>query len=80
MIRGSSDWADAKLAERQAFNRISEARSQADWLKAWQTWTSTLERLRRQARYPDPALAAEAVSEFESQSEQSVQRSYTNRL
>jgi hypothetical protein len=42
MIGGFSDWADAKLAEREAFNRISEARSQADWLKAWQTWTSTL--------------------------------------
>jgi hypothetical protein len=67
-----SDYADAKLAERQAFNRISEARSQADWLEAWQAWTSTLQRLRQQARDPDRAPAAEPVSEFELQSEQSV--------
>ena len=49
----SSDWADAKLAERQAFKRISEARNQADWLRAWETWTSTLQRLRKQARHPE---------------------------
>jgi hypothetical protein len=52
-MRVSSDWADAKLAERQAFSQISEARSQADWLKAWETWTSTLQRLRKQARRPE---------------------------
>jgi hypothetical protein len=66
-----SDWAAAKLAERQAFNRISEARSQADWLKAWEIWTSTLQRLRHQARHPEPAPAAE--TEFELQFEQSAQ-------
>ena len=63
-----SEWAAAKLAERQAFNRISEARSQADWIEAWATWTSTLQRLRQEARHPDPAPAAEPESEFELQS------------
>jgi hypothetical protein len=67
-----SDWADARVAERQAFNRISEARSQGDWLKAWQAWSSTLQRLRQQARYIDPAPAAEPDLELELRSDQSV--------
>jgi hypothetical protein len=49
----SSDWADAKLAERQAFDRISEVRSQADWLKAWRTWTLAVQGLRQTARHPE---------------------------
>jgi hypothetical protein len=65
-----SDWADAKLAEREAFSRISEARSQADWLNAWHRWTSTLQRLRQQARRPE--LATEPESEFKLQSDESV--------
>jgi hypothetical protein len=67
-----SDWADARVAERQAFNRISEARSQGDWLKAWQAWSSTLQRLRQQARHVDPAPEAEPDLEFELRSDQSV--------
>jgi hypothetical protein len=66
----SSDWADAKVAKRQAFNRISEARSQGDWLKAWQAWSSTLQMLRQQVRHQVPP--AEPDLEFELQSEQSV--------
>ena len=65
-----SDWAEAKLAETQAFKRISEARSQPDWLKAWATWTSAVQRLRRLARHPEPATEDE--SKFELQPEQSV--------
>jgi hypothetical protein len=65
-----SDWAEAKLAESQAFKRISEARSQADWLEAWGTWTSTIQRLRQLARHPEPATEAE--SEFELQAAQFV--------
>jgi hypothetical protein len=72
MDGGSSNWAGAKLAEREAFNRISEARSQADWLKAWQAWSSTLQTLRRQARNGDPVLADEPEPAFELQSERSV--------
>jgi hypothetical protein len=49
----ASDWADAKLVERQAFDRISEARSQADWLKAWTTWTLTVQVLRQIAKHPE---------------------------
>jgi hypothetical protein len=66
----SSDWAEAKQAERQAFNRISDAGNQADWLKAWETWGSALQRLRQQARRPEPA--AEPESEIMLQSEESV--------
>ena len=65
----SSDWADAKLAERQAFNRVSEARSQADWLKAWTTWTSTIHILRQKAKHPGfervPALEPESEVELQ---------------
>ena len=66
----SSIWAEAKQAERQAFNRISDASSQADWLKAWETWASALQRLRQQARHPEPA--AEPETEFNLQSDESV--------
>jgi hypothetical protein len=66
----SSNWAEAMQAERQAFNRISDASSQADWLKAWETWASALRRLRQQARRPE--LAAEPEAEFKFQSDQSV--------
>lgn len=59
-----SDWADAKLAERQAFDRISEARSQADWLKAWEAWTSALQRLRQQARGPHRMPVEELELEY----------------
>jgi len=65
------DWVEAKLAEGQAFNRISEARSQADWVKAWRTWTSTIQRLRQLARHPEPATEPE--SKVELQSEQAAQ-------
>jgi hypothetical protein len=68
----SSDWADAKLAEHQAFNGISEARSQGEWLQAWENWASALQRLRRQARRPDPVPTAEAEWEFELRTTQSV--------
>jgi hypothetical protein len=64
-----SDWADAKLAERQAFNRISEARSQAEWLKAWENWTSALQRLRQLARKPEEEPAGEPELAFESEAE-----------
>jgi hypothetical protein len=64
-----SNWADAKLAERQAFNRISEARSQVDWLKAWETWTSTLQRLRQKARHPEIECITEPESQFDLESE-----------
>jgi hypothetical protein len=61
-----SDWAEAKLTESQAFKRISEANSQADWLKAWGAWTATVQRLRQLAKHPEPATEGEA--EFELQS------------
>jgi hypothetical protein len=64
-----SNWADAKLAERQAFNRISEARNQADWLKAWETWTSAVQRLRQEARHPEFDRMPESESEIELLSE-----------
>ena len=64
----SSNWAEATQAERQAFNRISDASSQADWLKAWETWASALQRLRQQARRPEPA----AETECKLQSDESV--------
>ena len=48
-----SNWADAKVTERQAFSRISEAHSQAEWLRAWENWTATLQGLRQLARKPD---------------------------
>jgi hypothetical protein len=65
-----SDWVEAKLAEGQAFNRISEARSQADWVKAWRTWTLTIQGLRQLARHP--ASATEPESEVELKSEQAA--------
>ena len=64
-----SNWADAKLAERQPFSRISEARSQAEWLKAWENWTSALQRLRRLARKPEQDLVDEPELAFESEVE-----------
>ena len=68
-----SDWAGAKLAEHQAYKRISEARSQADWLKAWETWASTLQRLRQQARHPEPAAQPESELELAELAEQAAQ-------
>ena len=65
------DWVEAKLAEGQAFNGISEARSQADWVQAWRTWTLTVQRLRDLAKHPEPVRLSPS-SEFEFQSEQSV--------
>ncbi len=57
-------WAGAKLAEREAFNRISEARSQADWLEAWRNWASMVQQLHQQAKHPEPVSTPEF--EFES--------------
>ena len=65
-----SNWTDAKLAERQAFNRISEARSQGEWVEAWRTWTSTIQGLRQLARHPESAT--EPDSEVELRSEQAA--------
>jgi hypothetical protein len=62
-----SEWTDAKSAERQAFDRISEARNQTDWLKAWETWTATVQRLRQQARHPDPGREPELELELQSE-------------
>jgi hypothetical protein len=47
-------WGAAKLAEREAFDQISWARSQAEWLDAWQHWTSMVQQLRQQAKHPEP--------------------------
>jgi hypothetical protein len=68
----SSNWADAKLAERQAFNQIAEAGSQADWLNAWKNWASTLQQLRQQARMIHLAPAAEVGSPSDFHPEQSI--------
>jgi hypothetical protein len=65
----SSNWANAKLAERQSFNQISEARNQEDWLKAWRRWALELRGLRQQARSPDTVPPTELESVFEPQSE-----------
>jgi hypothetical protein len=69
----SSNWADAKLAERRAFNRISDGRSQAEWLELWKAWILALGNLREKAKHPGPER--EADSELvEAQSSQVVFR------
>jgi hypothetical protein len=55
-------WAVAKLAEREAFSRISEARSQAEWFEAWRHWASMVQQLHQQAKHPEP----ESMPAFES--------------
>jgi hypothetical protein len=64
----SSNWDDAKLAERQAFNRISEGRSQAEWLESWKAWISALRDLREKAKHP--GFEREAELELEAKSPQ----------
>jgi hypothetical protein len=57
------EWASAKLAEREAFNRISEARTQAAWFNAWRTWAATVRKLHQQAKRPEPTSTPEFVSQ-----------------
>jgi hypothetical protein len=47
----------------------SGARNQADWLKAWERWTSTLKTLRQQAKHPDFHRVPAPESKFELLSE-----------
>jgi hypothetical protein len=54
-------WGIAKLAEREAFDQISWARSQAEWLDAWRHWASTVQLLRQQAKHREPV----SISAFE---------------
>jgi hypothetical protein len=58
-------WAVAKLAKREAFNRISEARSQAEWFEAWQYWASMVQQLRQQAKHPEPVSTSAFEFEFD---------------
>ncbi len=57
------EWASAKLAEREAFNRISEARTQAAWFNAWRTWAAMVQKLHQQAKRPEPTSTPEFLSQ-----------------
>jgi hypothetical protein len=55
------EWATAKLAEREAFNRISAARTQTEWFSAWRIWAATVRNLHQQAKRPEPTSTPEFV-------------------